>query len=131
MDIPTEEMEQRLFEALEAADVEMEKRYGDRFTLHPARLPNGSAARRQYDGLFAFSAGFTAGYGSKRGPGYALELRMVTLENVPASFRERFEQETVALIQSELGKRLPERKLEIVKDVNGYKIVGDLSIGEA
>lgn len=131
MDIRTEQMEQKLFEALEASDAEMERRYGDRFPLHPARLSDGGAAKRQYDGLFAFSASFTAGFGSKHGPGYALELRMVTLDVVPPAFRDSFEKEAIEVIQGEIDKRLPERKLSIVKDVNGYKIVGDLSIGEA
>ena len=131
MDIRIEQMEQQIFEALEAADAEMERRCGDRFQLHPARLPNGEAAKRQYDGLFAFSASFTAGFGSKYGAGYALELRMVTLDAVPPSFREEFEHDAIEVIQKELDKRLPERKLQVVKDVNGYKIIGDLSIGEA
>ena len=131
MDKRTEEMEHKLFEALERTDAEMERRYGDRFALHPARLPNGKAASRQYDGLFSLSAGFSAGFGSQFGPGYALDLRLVTLEAVPADFRAQFEAEAIEFLQNELDQTMPERKLKIVRDVNGWKIVGDLSIGTA
>lgn len=124
-------MEDQLFDALENTDAEMERRYGDRFDLHPARLPNGEAARRQYDGLFSLSAGFSAGFGSKFGPGYALDLRMVTLDAVPDSFRIQFESEAIEFLQAELDRIMPERKMKIVKDVNGWKIIGDLHIGQA
>lgn len=131
MDKRTEEMEHRLFEALEKTDAEMERRYGTAFRLHPARLPDGKAATRQYDGLFSLSAGFSAGFGSQYGPGYALDLRMVTLDAVPEDFRAKFEQEAIDLLQVELDREMPERQLKIVRDTNGWKIVGDLHIGEA
>lgn len=131
MDIRTQQMEEQLFHALENTDAEMERRYGDRFDLHPARLPHGKAARREYDGLFAFTAGFSAGYGSEFGPGYALCFRMVTLDTVPDEFREQVENEAIAELKKQLVELLPDRKLDIVKDVNGWKIVGDLSIGTA
>lgn len=131
MDIRTQQMEDQLHEALENTDAEMERRYGDRYELHPARLPHGKAATRQYDGLFSLSAGFSAGFGSKFGPGYSLDLRMVTLETVSDDFRAQFEKEAVEFLQCELDRIMPERKLKIVHDVNGMKIVGDLSIGNA
>ena len=131
MDTRTERMEQLLFEALEKTDAEMERRYGDRYSLHPARLPHGKASTRQYDGLFSLSAGFSAGFGSKFGPGYALDLRMVTLESVPEDFRAQFESEAIEFLQNELNQSMPERQLKIVRDVNGWKIVGDLSLGMA
>lgn len=131
MDARTEKMEDALFQALERTDAEMERRYGDRFRLHPARLPDGKAASRQYDGLFSLSAGFSAGFGSQYGPGYALDLRMVTLDEVPADFRAQFEREAIELLQQELDREMPERHLKIVRDVSGWKIVGDLHIGEA
>ena len=60
-----------------------------------------------------------------------LGLRMVTLEAVPADFRAQFESEAIEFLQNELDKSMPERKLKIVRDVNGWKIVGDLSLGMA
>jgi hypothetical protein len=131
MDARTEKMEDALFQALERTDAEMERRYGDRFRLHPARLPDGKAASRQYDGLFSLSAGFSAGFGSQYGPGYALDLRMVTLDAVPDDFRAQFEREAIELLQQELDREMPERHLKIVRDTNGWKIIGDLHIGKA
>ena len=128
MDVRTEKMEEALFKALEAADSKMEERYGDRFPLHPARPPHMTSVNRQYDGLFELGAGFSAGFGSKFGPGYALSFRIVTLSNVPDDFRAKFEAEAVEALREELAKTFPDRGLEIVRDVNGWKIVGDLSI---
>lgn len=128
MDVRTEKMEETLFKALEAADSRMEERYGDRFPLHPARPPHETSVNRQYDGLFEFGAGFSAGFGSKFGPGYSLTFRIVTLSDVPPDFRGKFETEAVEVLQEELAKAFPDRNLEIVRDVNGWKIVGDLSL---
>ena len=121
-------MEEALFDALEAADAEMEARHGGRFPLHPARPAHGAAARRQYDGLFAFEAGFSPGFGSEAGPGYALTFRIATLADVPADFRAAFEKEAVAALKTQLARHLPERRLEIVRDGAAWKIVGDLSL---
>lgn len=128
MDARTEKMEEALFKALEAADAQMEGRYGDMFPLHPARPPHLTSVNRQYDGLFELGAGFSAGFGSKFGPGYALSFRIVTLDNVPSDFREKFEGEAVEVLKGELAKQFPDRELEIVRDVDSWKIVGDLSL---
>lgn len=128
MDTRTEKMEEALFAALAEVDSEMESRYGGKFALHPARPPHGTAASRQYDGLFELGAGFSAGFGSKFGPGYALALRIVTLEDVPDSFRNQFEEEAVGLLRESLARHLPGRKLDVVRDGGSWKIVGDLSI---
>ena len=50
---------------------------------------------------------------------------------MPADFRAQFEAEAIEFLQNELDQTMPERKLKIVRDVNGWKIVGDLSIGTA
>ena len=123
-----EAMEARLHAVLERVDAELERRHGDRYDLHPARQPHGTAARRQYDGLFEVTAGFSAGYGSTHGPGYAVDLRVVTLEHVPPEVREAFETEAVGLLEAELKAAFPARELEIVRDVHGLKIVGDLKL---
>lgn len=126
--VRVEAMEERLHAALERVDAELERRHGDRYDLHPARQPHGTAARRQYDGLFEVTAGFSAGYGSTHGPGYAVNLRIVTLEHVPPEAREAFETEAVGLLETELKAAFPARELEIVRDVHGLKIVGDLKL---
>jgi hypothetical protein len=126
--VRVEAMEERLHAALERVDAELERRHGDRYDLHPARQPHGTAARRQYDGLFEVTAGFSAGYGSTHGPGYAVNLRIVTLEHVPPEARAAFEAEAVGLLEAELKAAFPARELEIVRDVHGLKIVGDLKL---
>ena len=123
-----EAMEARLHAALERVDAELERRHGARYGLHPARQPHGTAARRQYDGLFEVTAGFSAGYGSAHGPGYAVNLRVVTLEHVPPEASEAFEAEAVELLAAEVKTAFPARELEIVRDVHGLKIVGDLKL---
>lgn len=128
MDVRTERMEEALFRALEAADSVMEERYGKSFVRHPARPEHGKSVNRQYDGLFQFGAGFSAGFGSKFGPGYALSFRIVTLQPVPPSFREKFEAEAVEVLKGELERALPGRGLDIVKDSGGWKMIGDLSV---
>ena len=121
-------MEVRLHAALEAVDAELERRYGARYDLHPARLPHGAAAMRQYDGLFEVTAGFSAGFGSEYGPGYSLMLRVITLEDVPPAERAVFEAEAVELLQHQLRTAFPERNMKIVRDVHGLKIIGDLKL---
>ena len=59
--VRVEAMEERLHAALERVDAELERRHGDRYDLHPARQPHGTAARRQYDGLFEVTAGLAPG----------------------------------------------------------------------
>ena len=123
-----EAMEDRLHAALERVDAELERRHGDRYDLHPARRSHGTAAKRQYDGLFELTAGFSAGFGSDPGPGSAITLRVVTLEHVPPEARAAFEAEAVALLERQLEAVFPERELEIVRDVHGLKIIGDLKL---
>ena len=126
--VRVEAMEARLHGALERVDAELERRYGTRYDLHPARLPHGAAARRQYDGLFELNANFSAGFGSEHGPGYAITLRVVTLEKVPPAERETFEREAVELLEQQLKSAFPERELALVRDVHGVKLVGDLTL---
>jgi hypothetical protein len=61
-------------------------------------------------------------------PGYSITLRVVTLENVPSEAREAFEAEAVELLEQEMKTAFPERELEIVRDVHGLKIIGDLTL---
>ena len=53
---------------------------------------------------------------------------MVTLEHVPPEARAAFEAEAVALLERQLEAVFPERELEIVRDVHGLKIIGDLKL---
>jgi hypothetical protein len=53
---------------------------------------------------------------------------VITLEDVPPAEREAFEAEAVELLQRQLRTVFPERKLRIVRDVHGLKIIGDLKL---
>ena len=123
-----ERFEDTLHGVLSEIDGALEERWGARWPLHPARPPRGAAANPQYDGLFRVTASFTAGYGSKWGPGYLFRVEASTLATVPEADREAIEEEAVALLRDGLAKAFPGRDLRVDRDVAGYKIHGDLSL---
>jgi len=123
-----EAFEDKLHGVLSEIDGALEERFGSRWPLHPARPPRGAAANPQYDGLFRVTASFTAGYGSKFGPGYVFRVEASTLASVPESERETIEEAAVALLREGLARAFPGRDLRVDRDVAGYKIHGDLSL---
>ena len=124
----TEEFEAALQQALDNVDVRLEADYGDRYGLHPARLPHRQASSRKYDGLFQLGASFSAGFGSAFGPGYVLDIRMVTLDSVPAAERDAIVARAIDLLRDELRAAFPGRNLRIDRDGAAFKIHGDLSL---
>lgn len=124
-----EAFEETLHGVLSEIDGTLEERWGSRWPLHPARPPRGTAANPQYDGLFRVTASFTAGYGSKWGPGYLFRVEFSTLANVPEADREAIAEEAVALLREGLARAFPGRDLRVDRDGAGYKIHGDLSLG--
>ena len=123
-----EDFEDRLHGVLSEIDGALEERFGSRWPLHPARPPRGAAANPQYDGLFRVTASFSAGYGSKFGPGYVFRVEASTLASMPESERAAIEDEAVALLREGLARAFPGRDLRVDRDVAGYKIHGDLSL---
>ena len=123
-----EQFEDKLHGVLSEIDGALEERFGSRWPLHPARPPRGAAANPQYDGLFRVTASFTAGYGSKFGPGYVFRVEASTLASVPESEREAIEEAAVALLREGLARAFPGRDLRVDRDIAGYKIHGDLSL---
>ena len=121
--------EERLKAIFDEIDDYLEDKYGSRFPLHPARARRGKAANREHDGLFNVGASFSIGLGSQYGPGYVVEVRMVTLSHVPDELRQGIEEEVVELIRRKLPERFPGRNLQVVRDNNLYKIRGDLGLG--
>ena len=126
--VALEAFEERLHGVLSEIDGALEERWGARWPLHPARPPRGSAANPQYDGLFRVTAAFSAGFGSRLGPGYLFRVEMSTLAHVPAPEREAIEAEAAALLREGLARAFPGRDLRVDRDVAGYKIHGDLSL---
>jgi len=121
--------ESRLKKIFIRLDEYLEEKYGRRYPLHPARAQRGSTANNAYDGLFNVGASFSAGIGSEYGPGYVVEVRMVTLSHIPAKIRVEIEDVVVEYLKRELPVEFPERELHVVRDGEIYKIYGDLSLG--
>ena len=118
-----EEWEGRLYTLLREIDGVLEDKYGKLYPLHPARPERGETANPQYDGLFRITASYSAGYGSKLGPGYIFRV-----ENVAESHRKQIEEEAISMAEEGLKKVFPERELSVARDGNVIKIYGDLSL---
>lgn len=124
------EFERRLKELFDEVDDVLEEWYGSRYDLHPARPVRGSTANKAHDGLFNVGASFTAGFGSRIGRGYVVQVDMATLGRVPPDVRETIEGEVVRLVTARLPEYFPDRSLRIDRDRHVYKIHGDLRLGE-
>jgi len=125
-----EELERRLDKLCMALDNYLEDQYSDIFTLHPNRPKRGAGANPSFDGVFATSVSFTLGYGSKYGRGYLIVIDVRTLQYVSSSQREEINNRAFLFIQKTLPVEFPERKLEIVRDGNLLKVIGDFSLGD-
>ncbi len=123
-----EAFEEKLHGVLSEIDGALEERWGSRWKLHPARPRRGAAANPQYDGLFRVTASFTAGYGSKWGPGYLFRVEFSTLDRVPADARAEIEEEAARLLREGLARAFPGRDLRVDRDGPALKIHGDLSL---
>lgn len=120
--------EEKLKRVFDEIDHELEERYGDRYPLHPNRPTRGETANPEDDGLFNVGASFTAGYGSQRGRGYVVSVRMVTLARVPADVQEQMENEVAVMLRERLPSIFPGRDLRVDRDGHVFKITGDLSV---
>ena len=126
-----EELEQRLDKLCADLDNYLEDQYTDIFSLHPNRPLRGAGANPSYDGIFATSISFTLGYGSEYGRGYLVVVDVRTLQTVTALQREEINNRAFVYIKNNLPLHFPERKLDIVRDGNLLKIIGDFSLGNA
>ncbi len=122
--------EEKLRDILVEIDAILEDKYGRVYTLHPSRPRRGSTANAEDDGLFDVGAAYSAGFGSRHGPGYIVEVRMGTLHRVPAAARKAIEEEVADLLRPRLAKTFPGRHLHVDRDGPVWKIHGDLSLGE-
>jgi len=120
--------EKRLKELFDTLDLELEKRWGASYQLHPSRSSEGTTANPEDDGLFNIGAGFSAGYGSETGRGYVIEVRMSTLETVPETVRNTILAYVSTRVDELLEIYFPDKELNVVKDGGLYKIVGDLGL---
>ncbi len=123
-----ERFEAELDAILHEIDAELEAEHTGRYPLHPTRPAQGQTANPQYDGLFTIQAKFTAGFGSRLGPGYTLELRVSSLLPVTPADRQRFERHMVDRLRARLPEVFPGRTLAVDRDATGWKLHGDLSL---
>ena len=125
-----ERWEARLKKVFDEIDTEFEREgFCRRFKLHPNRPPAFATANREDDGLFDLGAAFSVGIGSEHGPGYVVQARLATLENVPPDTQAKFEAEVVRRLREKLPKAFPGVALHVDRDGPVYKIHGDLSLG--
>jgi hypothetical protein len=121
--------EKKLKSVLDEIDILLEKRYGNKYDLHPARRKHGSTSNRSHDGLFDIRGDFTLGLGSNKGRGYVVDIDLKTLEKIPNAVIEQIENDTIKELKNRLSKAFPGKELTVEKDGNVIKIVGDLSLG--
>jgi hypothetical protein len=114
-----------------AADEFLEDEWDGSFPLHPNRPGRGATFNPEMDGLFEIIPDFTLGIGSERGRGYRVSFRAATLEKIPPEQVAFLMEETAAFITRKLPEYFPGRRLDLVRDGKGFKLIGDFSLGEA
>ena len=119
----------KLRQALDAVDVELERRFGEALRRQPSRPPNGVAASPKYDGVFSITASFSMGYTTGNIPGYTIELRIVSASPVDAGTRELILDEASALLPEAIAQAFPGRKLSLERRGDRFFLSGDLGLG--
>ncbi len=115
-------------EVLGVIDHELEAEHGDLYPLHPQRAKHGDTVNPSASGLFEIGAAFSAGYGSERGRGYIVDVRMATLSAVSVPDRERLQQYVAERLRVLLPVYFPGQDLRIERDGKVFKIIGDLKL---
>ena len=96
--------------------------------LHPVRPPAGATSNPEDDGVLELGASYTAGFGSKYGPGYVVTIRLATLEEVEPEGYKTLEKTVIDLLRQKLPDAFPDANLKVDRDGSAYKIHGDLSL---
>lgn len=124
-----ERWDARLKAVFDEIDRELESVDGFRhIPLHPVRPEAGATSNPEDDGALELGANFTAGIGSKYGPGYVVRVRVATLEAVPQESFRVLEERVVELLREKLPIAFPGADLKVDRDGAVYKIHGDLSL---
>ncbi|VGO23311.1 hypothetical protein [Pontiella sulfatireligans] len=120
--------EKKLKSVFDEIDAELEKQYSNRFNLHPSRSSEGTTSNPEMDGLFNVGASYSAGFGSKFGPGYVVEVRLSTLQRVPLELTSEMNEKVKALLSEKLPLAFPGKTLHIDNERHHLRIHGDLSL---
>lgn len=124
------EWEAKLKTVFDGIDAELEAVFGDRLPRHPARPPVGSTASPDMDGLFNVGAAYSAGFGSRFGPGYVVDIRVSTLEHIPEDLKLALRDKVQALLQERLPAAFPGKALHVDKEQKHLRIHGELSFDQ-
>ncbi len=122
--------EETLKSVFDALDHELEAEYGTHYPLHPSRPKRGATANPEDDGLFNVGAAFSAGFGSKYGPGYVVDIRIATLKNVPALLQDEIKKKVFQGLGKRLSKAFPGKVLHVSEENGIIRIHGDLSLDD-
>lgn len=122
------EWEKRLKAVFDIIDIELEEQYADRFDRHPARPAHGSTSSREMDGLFNVGASYSAGFGSRFGPGYVVDIRLSTLQRIPKDVKLELRDKVLAMLVESLPTAFPGKILHVDKERRHLRIHGDLSL---
>ena len=120
--------EARLKRVFDRIDDILEDKYHGAYRLNPIRPKRGTTSNKEADGLFNVGAAFSAGFGSEKGPGYVVDVRMATRDRVPFEDRRKIEDEVAALLGALLHTEFPHGDLEVSRDGHVWKIHGDLGL---
>ena len=120
--------EKQLKSVFDEIDAELERDYGGMFSRHPARAPDGGTSNPEMDGLFNVGASFSAGFGSRFGPGYVVNIQLSTLEHVPAKLKTTLRDQVQALLIEKLPVAFPGKELHVDQELRHLRIHGDLSL---
>jgi hypothetical protein len=122
--------EETLKSVFDSIDHELETEYGGNYSLHPSRPKRGATANPEDDGLFNVGAAFSAGFGSKYGPGYVVEIRIATLRDVPGEVQDEIKKEVFQRLEKRLPAAFPGKKLHVSEENGLIRIHGDLSLDD-
>jgi hypothetical protein len=122
--------EKKLKVIFDEIDAALEARYGALYARKPIRPVAGSTCNPQFDGLFDIGASYTVGLGSAYGEGYVVEIRWVTLEEVPGDIKLEAEAVAEKILTRRLPEEFPGKNLRVVHDISGMKITGNLDLKE-
>lgn len=120
--------EKQLKAVFDEIDRELENQYGDRFPRHPARPAEGTTSSPEMDGLFNVGASYSAGFGSKLGPGYVVDIRASTLRHVPKALKKELRDRVEDLLNEKLPAAFPGKSIHVSKERRHLRIHGDLSL---
>ena len=120
--------EKRLKNVFDEIDAELEEDYGGSLPLHPARAPEGTTSNPETDGLFNVGAAYSAGFGSRYGPGYVVEIRLATLAHIPLDLKRTLMDQVETLLDEKLPVAFPGKELHVDRELNYLRIHGDLSL---